>query len=124
MENIYIFLANKGGYPPCGAEGGGAETLQYDLMIMRENTKVVHFSCDMAWAIQHMSNEKGVGLKARSLIIGLVSYFPISHSNEHCLPIIGAGPFNNYVTLPPVDYVMLALDQPGSHDFWRFLRQF
>ena len=33
--------------------------------------------------IQHMSKEQGVRLKAHTLFLGRVLYFPIPHSNEH-----------------------------------------
>ena len=37
--------------------------------------------------IQHMSKEQGVRLKAHTLFLGRVLYFPIPHSNEHRLHI-------------------------------------
>ena len=40
------------------------------------------------WEIQHTSDEQGVRLKAHTLFIGQVLYFPISHSNEHRLLIL------------------------------------
>ena len=64
-------------------------------MIVWENTNVIHISCNMGkYSTCPM---KGVRLKAHTLFIGRVLYFPISHSNEHRLHIISKT--ETYITL-------------------------
>ena len=59
----------------------------YDLIVW-ENKNVTSSFFVRYGKIQHMSNNQGVRLKAHTLIIVRVLYFPISHSNEHRLHIV------------------------------------